>query len=716
MDPKYMCNVFGEIDALFNENVVIPNKFDSKISLYKEYCPNRKCDTNRKRISALSRYLFMRLITYSKNTYDEYFLMWLADKLFKIHNKGKGKGNKITLDKAYDKYLKSNIQNFNYWALLYNVRGLKDADLRHMSEFYKLLKRICKTIIEYNKQHDKSTNLIMNSTEASNQYMLLYENIIGCKSYLYLLDNLKKIYVSFRLSVIRGNIRKNPNLLKLLQTFTTFNGEDSYFAIGYNKLDFSDSGCKLQYDDNIVQTLMKAKAQKEKKYNGTKGGDIKLATQLQSSGDQTLNPPSGTRDSPSISDNGTDTLGSRGSIVDDSQKKANIKGSEQKDSEGKNVNQKDSQKDPSDPNIHTPASDPNQGGGLGGSYNEAGSTGSKSRGSDGVPGSTSSESKGSDGGPGNTDSGSGSGTGGGKDSGANGGSSGGGSGVPGSLGDGSGSGLIGGSKTLGDQATTHSSEASNGYLSNLWRTHLNLMNYIPNVPDIYQSSKDILLSATNQVSSAYNSAMTIAQETYDKTVSTVKNVYIVSRNYIGDAVNSVTSQLNSFSISSQLGGNQSGFNSSGSVVDTPNYSQQNPSQTSPPPIPPPSTPQSTQHSPQPLDQQLSQTPSGTSQNSLPSPNVKDQTNVPKLFQDSPQNQSSDQNDQGGSKIPVVKPGNPGDEVKGNGTTGIGDIYVLKEYKQIGISIIVLLIPIALAIMYKVNKNKIMKYTIFKIFL
>ncbi|SCL83951.1 hypothetical protein PCHAJ_000495600, partial [Plasmodium chabaudi chabaudi] len=50
--------------------------------------------------------------------------------------------------------------------------------------------------------------------------------------------------------------------------------------------------------------------------------------------------------------------------------------------------------------------------------------------------------------------------------------------------------------------------------------------------------------------------------------------------------------------------------------------------------------------------------------------------------------------------PVVKSKNFVIKVKGNETTGICDIYVPKEYKQTRILIIVILIPITLAIMYK----------------
>ncbi|ETB60771.1 hypothetical protein YYC_02182, partial [Plasmodium yoelii 17X] len=78
----------------------------------------------------------------------------------------------------------------------------------------------------------------------------------------------------------------------------------------------------------------------------------------------------------------------------------------------------------------------------------------------------------------------------------------------------------------------------------------------------------------------------------------------------------------------------------------------------------------------------------------------------------------DQKDQGGSQNPVLrpvmKPENAVSEVAGGGTTEIGD-NPFNVYKKMGIPILILLIPIALAIMYKVNKKKNVKYTIFKIF-
>lgn len=96
----------------------------------------------------------------------------------------------------------------------------------------------------------------------------------------------------------------------------------------------------------------------------------------------------------------------------------------------------------------------------------------------------------------------------------------------------------------------------------------------------------------------------------------------------------------------------------------------------------------------------------------------EQTKTPESSHELSEKENYDKTDQKGSikTVPksVIKLKNPVTEVTGNGTTGI-DVNILKKYKPIGISIIMLLIPIALAIMFKVNKKKTVKYTIFKIF-
>ncbi|VEV54725.1 PIR protein CIR protein [Plasmodium vinckei vinckei] len=134
-------------------------------------------------------------------------------------------------------------------------------------------------------------------------------------------------------------------------------------------------------------------------------------------------------------------------------------------------------------------------------------------------------------------------------------------------------GSVGGSKASGDQVPTHPSGKSNGdWLGNLGMS-LNLTDYISSVSGIYESSKNILTNTANQITSAYNSAKAIAQDTYNKTVNIAKDAYSATTNYIGGAVNSITTQFNQFG-TSQLGDNQSGSNSLGGEVDTSDQSQQ----------------------------------------------------------------------------------------------------------------------------------------------
>ncbi|SCL87672.1 CIR protein [Plasmodium chabaudi adami] len=58
-----------------------------------------------------------------------------------------------------------------------NINGFKEANLRHMNEFYKLLNHICKTIGYHKFNYTKFTNLLQNSTNSFNQYMFLYQNV-----------------------------------------------------------------------------------------------------------------------------------------------------------------------------------------------------------------------------------------------------------------------------------------------------------------------------------------------------------------------------------------------------------------------------------------------------------------------------------------------------------------------------------------------------------
>ncbi|SCL88083.1 Plasmodium variant antigen protein Cir/Yir/Bir, putative, partial [Plasmodium chabaudi chabaudi] len=201
-----MCETFLEADKIINgeKNARMTMEDIRKNPSFNGFCPNNKCVTDEQCIGAMTMYVFSKVGADKNNEYGEYFLMWLGDKLFKMHEEGKKKSqsNITTLDEAYKSYLDKNIGNNKYWNVLDNIKGLKEANLRHMNEFYKLLNSICKTIVFYNpKSAENSKNFIINSTESFNQYMPLYQNVSKCDSYLHLLDNLKKTYEKFRTNI-----------------------------------------------------------------------------------------------------------------------------------------------------------------------------------------------------------------------------------------------------------------------------------------------------------------------------------------------------------------------------------------------------------------------------------------------------------------------------------------------------------------------------------
>ncbi|SCL85597.1 CIR protein, partial [Plasmodium chabaudi chabaudi] len=213
------------------------------------FCNNGVCKTNEAGINALAAYIFKQfkvsIGANEYNKYDEYLLMWLSDKLFKIHDKSEEKDNKITLNKAYDTYLKNHKVKFDYWIFLDMQQGLKEANLRYMSEFYKLLDKICKTITDYEKKRDEITNHITNSTECSNQYISIYNDIPKCKSYLDLLNKLKGIYDDFRNYAIKNN-SSNNELETNLKKLTKPDGGEMDAVRGYKSYNFNHSKCKVK--------------------------------------------------------------------------------------------------------------------------------------------------------------------------------------------------------------------------------------------------------------------------------------------------------------------------------------------------------------------------------------------------------------------------------------------------------------------------------------
>ncbi|CDU17766.1 PIR protein [Plasmodium yoelii] len=254
MGEQRMCELFLEADKLIKSNIDITKKVN-ETPTYREYCPHyRRCSNKVESIGALGRHIFMNLWNPESINY-EYFMMWLANKLYNL-NEDKNEANNITLNLAYKKYLEKYIGNFKYWNFLLNVGALKDANLRYMSELYTLLSHICNTIEYYKKNDDKHKKLYLYSANCLNQYRNLYNNIPKCNSYLYLLDNLKKIYTKFRDSVI--NEKKNKIFENHLQKLTIPNKKDLYFAKDFKEFDFNCLECKPKNKDNIQSGQHKA--------------------------------------------------------------------------------------------------------------------------------------------------------------------------------------------------------------------------------------------------------------------------------------------------------------------------------------------------------------------------------------------------------------------------------------------------------------------------
>ncbi|KEG00226.1 hypothetical protein YYE_04915, partial [Plasmodium vinckei vinckei] len=241
MDSKKMCEFLINADKYFDGNKVDINKINKNKSI-KTYCHNDDCKTKENGINALAAYiimLFKGLIKKDEyNDYDEYLLMWLSDKLLKIRNESKEKKVKppymdtITLNQAYEKHLKDHKVKLRYWDLLDMIKGLKEANLRYMAEFYLLLNRICKTIAYYETKGAESKKLSKHSDNCLDQYRNLYINISECKSYLNLLNKLKGIYDDFRVSAIQEN-GSNNNLETDLKKLTKPNGEEMAVVRGF---------------------------------------------------------------------------------------------------------------------------------------------------------------------------------------------------------------------------------------------------------------------------------------------------------------------------------------------------------------------------------------------------------------------------------------------------------------------------------------------------
>ncbi|VEV54550.1 CIR protein PIR protein [Plasmodium vinckei vinckei] len=246
-----LCELFREADSYFNGKDVDTNEINKNTKV-KGYCSSDGCKTNEDGINAVAKYIIIKfkrsIKTEEYNDYDEYLLMWVSDKLYKIHKKGKGKKiekgrmDAFTLKQAYGEYLEKHKKGLNYWGLLDMNQGLKEANLKYMSEFYKLLNIICKMITDYNNGA-KNSKVLKYPANCSFQYKTLYMNISECKSYLDLLNKLKGVYDDFS-----SNIKKNRSNNKLatnLKKLTPEDGDELEAVRGFKSYDFNRPKCKF---------------------------------------------------------------------------------------------------------------------------------------------------------------------------------------------------------------------------------------------------------------------------------------------------------------------------------------------------------------------------------------------------------------------------------------------------------------------------------------
>ncbi|VEV54535.1 CIR protein PIR protein [Plasmodium vinckei vinckei] len=607
----YAFNLFREVDELFESKSVNVSKFynDKRVT---QYCPEqnggyKSCYSDYERINAIGTYVFMELISKNKilnGSNDErhlsYFIMWISHILYR-----KFENNTFTLNSIYEKHLKNNVGNFNYWNLLQNKKYLTNSNIAIMNILYLLFQQISDTIKVYQTKGIQSHEYTSKTFEFYLTYDKLSKHINRCGPYRELLNHLITTYNSFIKTAKTENIHGTHivnDLMELSPIEKKFGQK------------FSSNGCKkihkklmnnssklIKMGNNMLFDYAKRKIQ------GTPNSIEPKDTGYYYFHGHNYDDVSDDNDDDVSDDNDDDVIdGDDDDIVDlgNNDIPTNLSNQEQNGQQGASTaSNPASEKLPPTPPQAPQKSDAskiektNSGTQKGNSDSEGGGSGSGASGTGSGKGDTKRESGSPDSGTSsvqNDQGGSLGGSGSQKDSSNQGGS-------------------LDGSKPSRDQDTKHSSGASNGYFPRNWGMSLNLMSYMPSASDIYETPKNILISGTNKIMSAYNSAKVIVQDTYDKTLATVKEAYTASTDYISGAVNSITTQFNPFG-TSQLSDDQSGSGGSWNSLQTDN----NPLKTPLPPSPSPSitlplSPSDPQTPPDPsdpksIDSQTSTTP------------------------------------------------------------------------------------------------------------
>ncbi|SCL95728.1 Plasmodium variant antigen protein Cir/Yir/Bir, putative [Plasmodium chabaudi adami] len=233
-------NLFREVDKLFVGKSIDTKKFyyDYKIT---QYCPEddyKGCYSDYQRINAIGAHVIMELIHKNQivNGMDDrrhidYFIMWLSHILYR-----KFEDHTITLNSAYDKYLKNNFGNFRHWRFLDDKIYLTHSNIAIMNIFYLLFQQIFDTIKGYRTKNVLGYEDVSNAFECYIIYNQLFKYINPCSPYRELLVNLKTIYNDFIKMVKRENSHRDDILDQLMELPPIEKTEFGH--------DFKSRGCK----------------------------------------------------------------------------------------------------------------------------------------------------------------------------------------------------------------------------------------------------------------------------------------------------------------------------------------------------------------------------------------------------------------------------------------------------------------------------------------
>ncbi|KEG00219.1 hypothetical protein YYE_04927 [Plasmodium vinckei vinckei] len=210
-----VCKIFLKVDILFDDGKPNLAKINKQIGKSMRDCPydnalaGYKCKTDLEGIKALCTHLITELYKISKDKqkrennnyqYIEYVMIWLGYRLFQSQSY-----SSPTLIDFYNNHLIKSYRNYDYGNLIVKKKHLKDADLYYMSRFYQLVQQICYITLVHSKNPSNVQGIKTDSTKFYNMYTSLYNDINECDSYLNLLNNLKTQYENLKKSLINNN-------------------------------------------------------------------------------------------------------------------------------------------------------------------------------------------------------------------------------------------------------------------------------------------------------------------------------------------------------------------------------------------------------------------------------------------------------------------------------------------------------------------------------